>query len=57
MKYILLEALGRRRNIRRPVGRIQRESVAEDEEIEHCVGDKISRTTYLIILGSKKEGV
>ena len=31
--------------------------MAEDEGIEHCVGDKISRTTYLIILGSRKEGV
>ena len=42
MKYILVEALGRRRNIRRPVGRIKRESMAEDEGIENCVRDKIA---------------
>lgn len=53
-----LEALGRRMNIRRPVRRIQREFMAEGEGIDNnCVGDKISRTTYLIIWGSRKGGV
>lgn len=52
-KQTLLEAV-RRMDMRRPLRRAQRESMAEGSGMEHCVGNTIIGTRHLIIHGSRK---